>query len=120
MATKKVERYINMGAGSAMKLQLDPEYYNATLGTILGVAATTAATNIVPVTIRQAARSTNAVLLRCRIEKGTGDLLETRTIRLLCDKDQVDTAKAQNTGLVGKTIQIGGTTQSSWEIKSVA
>lgn len=121
MATKLEDRYIPVGSGTgvALKFRLDPEIYNATIGTILGVAATSSADEIIPITKRLAGRSTAAQLLKVTVKRGTGDDEETRVVELICDKQSVITAKDGSTGLKGKILKLGGSTTRDWTVESV-
>ncbi|BBC24771.1 hypothetical protein [Pseudanabaena sp. ABRG5-3] len=121
MATKLEDRFIPIGSstGAALKFRLDPEIYNATIGTILGVAASSSADEIIPITKRLAGKSTAAQLLKVTVRRGTGDDEETRQIELICDKQSVTTAKDGSTGLKGKTLKLGGVTTRDWTVISV-
>jgi hypothetical protein len=121
MSTKLEDRYIPVGSatGCALKFRLDPEIYGPTIGTILGVAASTTADEIIPITKRLAGRSTAAQILRVTMRRGSGDDEETRVIEMICDKQAVATAKDGSTGLKGKIIKLGGTTTRDWTVISV-
>ena len=121
MSTKLEDRYIPIGSatGAALKFRLDPEIYNATIGTILGVAATTAADEIIPITKKLAGKSTAAQLLKVTVRRGTGDDEETRVVEMICDKQAVTAAKDGSTGLKGKILKLGGTTTRDWTVISV-
>ena len=121
MSTKLEDRYIPIGSatGAALKFRLDPEIYNATIGTILGVAATTTADEIIPITKKLAGKSTAAQLLKVTVRRGTGDDEETRVVEMICDKQAVTVAKDGTTGLKGKILKLGGTTTRDWTVISV-
>lgn len=117
MSTKKEKRYCSLGASAEMVLQLDPDIYDPDTCTILGltkIAGNGAKT--VPVNLRQAARSDGATLLQVTVERGEGDLQERRVVPLLCETSKVSSAK---TGLIDKTLKLGGTVTSNWKIVSV-
>lgn len=121
MSTKKESRYVLLATGAYMKLNLDPDIYDAATNTKLGVLSVIAgAAKSVPVTLAQAAKSSNAILLKCRIEKGAGDAIESRIVKLICDATKVDDAKVGSASLIGDTLKIGGAVTSNWTIRSVA
>ena len=118
MSTKKEARYITLAAGAEMRLQLDPDIYDADTTLILGITSTVAPNaKVVGVTVKQAAQSSGAGLLRCRVSKGTGETEEFRIVKLLCEASRLDTAK---TALVEKILKLGGAVTSNWKIKSVS
>jgi hypothetical protein len=104
-----------------MKLSLDPDIYAAAINTKLGVLSTIAeAAKQVPVTLRQAAKSSSAVILKCRVERGAGDAVESRVVELVCDADAAPAAKVGAGSLLNDTLKLGGTVTSNWTIKSVS
>lgn len=127
MATsKKKFFYIGMGASGAateavMELSLDPDIYDTDiLGQIGMTAARPASTvGVVGVTVKQAARSNRASLLKLTCYQGA-DLdtaTETRNVEILCEQSKLDTAMA---GLIDKTVTLGiGATAKSWKIGKV-
>lgn len=120
MSVLKNPRYVELATGAFMKLSLDPDIYTSAIGTKLGVLSTIAGeAKFVPVTLRQASQSSKATMIRCRVERGAGDTLESRDVRLICDVDKVDTAKAGAGSLIDDTLKLGGAVTSNWTIKSV-
>ena len=118
MSTKKEARFITLAAGAEMRLQLDPDIYDAPTTLILGITSVlSGGAKVVPVTVRQASNSSAAGILRCRVSKGSGDTEEFRVVRLLCETSKLDTAK---TALVGQTLKLGGAVVSNWTVKSVS
>jgi hypothetical protein len=120
MSTKKSARFITLAAGAEMRLQLDPDIYDTDTTLILGISTTLPANaKVVPVTVRQAANSSSASFIRCRVSKGAvgSESEEFRVVKLLCEASKRATAI---TALEGKTLQLGGAVTSSWTIRSVS
>lgn len=127
MATsKKKYFYIGMGTNgdattAAMELSLDPDIYDTDILTQVGLTATPPAdtAGVVGVTVKQAARSNRASLLRLTCYQGT-DLdtaTDVRNIEILCEQSKIAAATA---GLIDKTVTLGiGTTAKSWKIGRV-
>lgn len=127
MATsKKKFFYIGMGASgaateAAMELNLDPDIYDTDILSEVGITATAPAdtVGVVGVTVKQAARSNRASLLKLTCYQGT-DLdtaTETRNIEILCEHSKIAAATA---GLIDKTVVLGiGATAKSWKIGRV-
>lgn len=117
MTAVKSPRYVGIGSTTFLKFNLDPDIYKGEVLTALGVTLappTGAGVEIVPYTLRLASRSTAVSILRVKIERGTGDTQETRALRLVCDRQNADTAQA---ALVGKTVQIGPQ-NATWTIRA--
>jgi hypothetical protein len=124
MATSKKQFfYIGMGTANAateavMELNLDPDIYGADILSATGLSATRPANTvgIVGVTVKQAARSNRASLVKLTCYQGA-DLdtaTDTRNIEILCEQSSIDTAL---TALVDKTVVLGiGATAKSWKI----
>ena len=124
--TKKKTFYLGMGASGAateavMELSLDPDIYGSDILTQNGMTATAPASSVgrVGVTLRQAARSNRATILKLSCYQGA-DLdtaTDVRVVQIICEQSKVDTAKA---GLVDKTVVLGiGATAKSWKIGKV-
>lgn len=117
MTATKSSRFVGIGSTTYLKFNLDPDIYKGDVLTALGVtvaAPTGAGVEIVPYTLKLAKRSTAVSILRVKIERGTGEDQETRTMRLVCDRQNADTAQA---ALLGKTVQIGPA-NSTWTIRA--
>lgn len=116
MATnKKSARYIGITSTVAFRLQLDPDIYSATLAPILGVGNTlVSGGKAIDVSIAVATKSAFASLLKATVVKGE----ESRQIKLVCDADNADTARA---ALVGETVKLGfGANSVVWTIERIA
>ena len=118
MTDKKASRFLAIDSNVAFKLQLDPDIYNASLASVLGVGNTLLANQkTVSTTLKGAVKDGHATLLRATVAKGNKDSDETRVIELLCDKDNADTAR---TDLIDKVVQLGrGNVTSPWIITKV-
>lgn len=127
MATsKKKSFYIGLGPNgattvAAMELTLDPDIYDSEIRTATGIADTkpAAGAGLVRVTVRQAANSNSASLIKLSCYQGA-DLdtaTDTRTIEILCEQSKMETVGA---ALIGKTVVLGiGATAKSWKIGRV-
>ena len=122
MSNKKTPLSITFGAPTAvLVVQGDDKIYDTDTCTILGLTRGLAsgATSIVQVTMKQAAKSTSAVMLKVTCKFGAGDDEEIRVVPLICETSKVATAKASGAGgLEGKTLALGGTTTKDWVIVS--
>ena len=119
MSNKRDPRYITLATGAEMKLNLDPDIYDADTCTLLGISSADPTGATVPVTVAQAAKSTAVRQITCRIEKGAGDTLESRRIKLLCENSKLIAALAAFNGGT-KTLKIGGLTPVSWNVVSAS
>lgn len=116
MATnKKSARYIGITSTVAFRLQLDPDIYTAQLASILGVGNTLiSGGKAIDVSIAVATKNGLASLLKVTVIKGD----ESRQIKLICDAENTDTAKA---ALIGETVKLGfGASAVTWTIERVA
>lgn len=115
MATnKKSARYIGISNTVAFRLQLDPDIYSGQLASILGVGNALVNGGIaIDVSIAVATRNGLASLLKVVVVKGE----ESRQINLICDTDNLDTAKVQ---LIDKTVKLGfGANAVNWTVDRV-
>ncbi|WP_103668442.1 hypothetical protein [Pseudanabaena sp. BC1403] len=127
MATSKKKLfYIGMGTSgaateAAMELGLDPDIYDTDILSQVGLTdvAPASTVGIVGVTVKQAANSNRASLLKLTCYQGAtyDTATETRNIEILCEMSKMDTAAA---GLIDKTVTLGiGATAKSWKIGKV-
>lgn len=114
---KKANYFIVFAASCSLQLGLDPDIYTATIAPILAVGTLATNHKLITTTIKEAARSPFAKLIKCQVVKGEGTATEeTRQIKLLCDIDNIDTAKAL---LIDKVVKLGyGANKTDWTIKS--
>jgi uncharacterized protein YaiE (UPF0345 family) len=123
MSNKKTALSITFGAATAvLVVQGDDKIYDPALCTLLGITRDLpeGATSICQVTMRQAAKSTAAVMLKATCTHGTGDDEETRVVPLICETSKVITAKGSSAGkLEGQKLSLGGVTTKEWTITRV-
>jgi len=103
-----------------MRLQLDPDIYDADTTLMLGISTEPPANaKIVSVTVRQAANSSSASFIRCRVSKGPvgSETEEFRIVKLLCEQSKRAAAIA---ALPNKTLKLGGAVTSLWTIRSAS
>jgi hypothetical protein len=112
MSNKKATRYIGIDPNVAFRLQLDPDIYSATIAPLLGIGnVLLAEIKVVPVPISIALKSGLVSRIKARVVNGE----DVRQINLICDVDNVDTAKVD---LIGKTVRLGyGANLQTWTIE---
>lgn len=117
MSSKKEPRYVGAGTSTYLKFNLDPDIYKGDVSTALGVNAappTGAGVEIIPYTLKLARRSNAVVMIKVKIERDVAGQTESRSLELVCDKQNADTAKA---ALNTKTVSIGPA-NTAWTIKA--
>ena len=122
MATnKKKAMFVTLATGADAVVQVDPDIYNATIITELGITLLPSSVGAkrIKVTLAQLGKSSFAKILKVSCSKGlnTPDE-ETRTVKLICEASKVAAAQ---TGLLTKKLKLGyGAAAVDWDIVSVA
>ncbi len=114
MSTNKKDFfYIAFAPNCSLRLRLDPDIYTSTIAPILALGTMAVGHKLIDCSLAVAARSDFAKVFKVICTKGD----EQRTIKLICDIDNADTAKAL---LIDKPIKLGyGTNATNWTIKEV-
>lgn len=112
MAIKSI--FFNSGTSQSIELKLDTTKYDAAvLAAVGGLLSPPAGSNVYPFrSIRQALKSGAIARLRVTVKNGK----KLRPIVLVCDKDNVDTARA---ALLPQSIKVGGTVKIDWTVEKV-
>ena len=122
MATnKKKAMFVTLATGADAVVQVDPDIYNATIITELGITLLPSSVGAkrIKVTLAQLGKSSFAKILKVTCSKGLNTPEEeTRTVKLLCESSKV---LAATTGLLTKKVKLGyGAAAVDWDIVGVA
>ena len=116
MSDKRNPVYFKIGALAAfLKLNLDPDLYNAATKTRVGAEATEPATGvIIPINIKYALASGVVKRFIAKVKKGTGDAEKTRDVPILVHSLKADTIATTDKPA---TLNLGqGATPQVWEV----
>lgn len=108
--------------GSAIQLNLDPDIYNAAVQALVDVTPTAPTSGaILPLSIKHAAKSTAATILKCVAITGTVNApTATRTLHLICQTAAKSSA-ITSIAATPVTVALGfGNSKTNWQIVSAS
>lgn len=120
MSDKRNPVYFEAKTDVYLKLNLDPDLYDSTTLTKVGGTATKPTATgavIIPINIKYAVASGVVKKLIAKVEKGTGDAVQTRRVEILVHSSKVDTISTTDQPASLKLGQ--GAAPQTWTVNEV-